>query len=111
LSLQHGTAATWRRDAGRVGASGDLATAVATAVDAADGRNVVLFGASIPQQCLRDGLLDEIVIHLAPVLLGDGVRLFDAPGGAPVVLRRTVVAGPGRPPTCGFACGNRLRRR
>jgi len=34
-------------------------------------------GASIPQQCLRAGLLDEIQIHLVPVLLGSGFRLFD----------------------------------
>lgn len=34
-------------------------------------------GASRPQQCLRAGLLDEIQIHLVPVLFGSGVRLFD----------------------------------
>ena len=34
-------------------------------------------GANIIQQFIRAGLLDEIHIHLVPVLLGDGVRLFD----------------------------------
>jgi dihydrofolate reductase len=34
-------------------------------------------GASVVQQCLRAGLVDELQIHLAPVLLGGGVRLFD----------------------------------
>ncbi len=38
---------------------------------------VSLMGASVPQQALRAGLVDEIQIHLAPVLLGGGVRLFD----------------------------------
>ena len=31
-------------------------------------------------------LIDEIDLHIAPVLLGDGIRLFDNPGGAPVRL-------------------------
>jgi dihydrofolate reductase len=56
----------------------------------------VLFGASIPQQCLHAGLLDEIVIHLVPVLLGDGVHLYEMPGGQPVGLRRTVTAESGQ---------------
>ena len=34
-------------------------------------------GANIAQQYLRAGLVDEIQIHLVPVLLGDGIRLFD----------------------------------
>jgi RibD C-terminal domain len=51
--------------------------AVATATAAADGKDVVVFGANLAVQCLRAGLLDEIVIHLVPVLLGDGVRLID----------------------------------
>jgi dihydrofolate reductase len=42
----------------------------------------------IAQQCLRAGLLDELVIHLMPVLLGDGRRLF-AHLGAPVELEQT----------------------
>lgn len=39
-------------------------------------------GASVAQQALAAGLIDEIQIHLVPVLLGDGVRLFDDRGGA-----------------------------
>jgi dihydrofolate reductase len=67
--------------------STDLRGAGATAIGAASGRNVVVFGASLAQRCMRAGLLDEIVIHLVPVLLGDGVRLIDSPdlarGGSP----------------------------
>jgi dihydrofolate reductase len=76
--------------------SGDLADAVATARDAAEGRNVVLFGASIPQQCLQAGLLDDIVVHLVPVLLGAGIRLYDLPGSKPLGLMRILVAESGQ---------------
>ena len=44
----------------------------------------------------REGLLDEIVIHLAQVLLGDGVRLYESIGTDPIVLTRTEVAGTGQ---------------
>jgi dihydrofolate reductase len=65
--------------------------AVATARAAADGRNLVIFGANTARQCLETGLLDEIVVHLAPVLLGDGVRLHGGPGTGRVDLERTAV--------------------
>lgn len=73
-----------------------LADAVATARTAADGENVVIFGASLARQCLEEGLLGEIVIHLAPVLLGDGVRLYESLGTKPIVLTRTEVATTGQ---------------
>lgn len=73
-----------------------LAEAVAAAHTAANGKNVVIFGSNVAQQCLREGLLDEIVIHLAPVLLGDGIRLFAASDSQPVALRRTALADSGQ---------------
>jgi dihydrofolate reductase len=73
-----------------------ISEAVAAARTAASGKNVVIFGANLAQQCLREGLLDEIVIHLAPVLLGDGIRLFTASDGKPVALRRTALAESGQ---------------
>lgn len=60
--------------------------AVARAKQAASGRDVGILGATIARQCLEHGLVDEIVVHLAPLLLGDGVRLFDVPGGRRVEL-------------------------
>jgi dihydrofolate reductase len=60
--------------------------AVTTAKEAADGGDVVVLGATIARQCLEEGLLDEIIVHVAPVLLGDGVRLFERAGGEPVKL-------------------------
>jgi dihydrofolate reductase len=72
--------------------SGELSDAVTTATAGASGKDVIVFGANIAAQCLRAGLLDEIVIHLVPVLLGDGVRLIDAPSLGTVRLQRTLVA-------------------
>jgi dihydrofolate reductase len=54
-----------------------IASCVAQAKEAAGGRNVLLHGAYTAQECLRAGLLDEMEIHLIPVLLGQGRRLFD----------------------------------
>ena len=48
---------------------------------AAGDRNVSLAGgASIAQQYLKAGLVDELQVHVAPVFLGDGVRLFERLG-------------------------------
>jgi dihydrofolate reductase len=51
--------------------------AIELAKAAAGDKYVSVMGASVPQQCLRAGLLDEVQIHLVPLLLGGGVRLFD----------------------------------
>ena len=59
---------------------------------AAEDKNVaVAGGASVAQQYLRTGLLDELQIHVAPLLLGDGVRLFDQLGTEPAQLEVTRV--------------------
>ena len=60
--------------------------AVTIAKEAADGGDVVVLGANIARQCLEEALLDEIIVHVAPVLIGDGVRLFERAGGEPVKL-------------------------
>lgn len=53
-------------------------------------------GANVVQQYLRAGLLDQIQIHLVPILLGDGVRLFDNLGAEQVELETTrVIDSPG----------------
>lgn len=59
--------------------SGDIGEAVATARRAAGGKNVEILGADVAAQCLRRGLVDEILVYVLPVLLGDGIR-FSAPG-------------------------------
>jgi dihydrofolate reductase len=54
-----------------------IESCVGQARAAAGDRDVLLHGASTAQDCLRAGLLDEMEIHLVPVLLGEGRRLFE----------------------------------
>jgi dihydrofolate reductase len=63
-----------------------LESAVHQAKTAAEGKAVLVHGADTIQQCLNAGLLDELHVDLAAVLLGSGVRLFDHLAGTPVVL-------------------------
>jgi len=73
-----------------------IESAIRQAQQAAGGKNVGVSSASIMQQCLKAGLLDEIHIDLTPVLLGGGVRLFDNLGAMPVDLELVrVVQGVG----------------
>jgi dihydrofolate reductase len=70
-------------------------SAIRQAKQAAGDKNVGASSASIAQQCLKLGLLDEIQIDLAPILLGGGVRLFDHLGTAPIELENIgVIATP-----------------
>jgi len=56
--------------------------ALERAAAAAEGKEVNLGGgADVAQQYLRAGLIDEMEIHVVPVLLGDGARLFDHTDG------------------------------
>jgi len=62
-------------------------TALDRAVEAAGGRDVhVAGGAGAVQQVLNAGRLDELTVHVAPVLLGSGTRLFDGIDGDRVKL-------------------------
>jgi dihydrofolate reductase len=49
---------------------------------------VVMGGANVIDQCLAAGLVDELRIHLSPLLLGDGTRLFDVAGSVTLVQRQ-----------------------
>ena len=71
----------------------DLPVSISQARQSAGEKAVALLGASIDQQALSAGLVDEVVVHILPIMLGDGIRLFDVPGTKPVKLeRRKVVA-------------------
>jgi dihydrofolate reductase len=76
--------------------AGDIAEAVATARAAAGGKNVLIFGAQTGRECLEAGLMDDIVVLVAPVLLGDGVRLFGSPPALPVPLETVKVSQAGQ---------------
>jgi len=76
--------------------AGDIANAVALAKQLAGDKDVAVSTPSIMQQCLKVGLLDEISLDLAPVLLGVGTRLFDNLQDTPVDLEPlSVVEGTG----------------
>jgi dihydrofolate reductase len=71
-------------------------SAVEQAKAVAGEKDVGVIGASLVQQCIRAGLLDEIHVDLVPVLLGDGVRLLDHLGAGPIELESTrVIEGAG----------------
>jgi dihydrofolate reductase len=55
----------------------DVESCVRDAKAAAGGRDVMMHGAAAAQSCLRAGLLDELELHVVPVLLGRGRRLFE----------------------------------
>jgi dihydrofolate reductase len=59
--------------------AGDIGEAVATALNAAGGKNLEILGADVAGQCLQRGLVDEILVYVLPLLLGDGIP-FSSPG-------------------------------
>jgi len=64
-----------------------IESALRQAMEAAGGKDVSLGGgATAAQQYLSAGLIDEVEIHLVPLLLGGGARLFDNIGGFDVKL-------------------------
>ena len=73
-----------------------IESAVSQARAAAAGKNVGVHGADTIQQLLNAGLLDELHVDVAAVLLGSGIRLFDHLAGAPSFLGDPrVIAGVG----------------
>jgi dihydrofolate reductase len=95
--LTHQVPAGWPRPDSNVRFVTDgLESAVRQAKAAAAGKSVGVHGADVIQQCLNAGLLDEIHVDVAALLLGSGVRLFDHLAGTPAVLGNpTVTAGVG----------------
>jgi len=65
--------------------SGDIGEAVAVARSAAGDKNLEILGADVGAQCLQRDLVDEILVYVLPVLLGDGVR-FSPPSLARIDL-------------------------
>jgi dihydrofolate reductase len=58
--------------------TGGVESAIEQARAAANGKNVAISGGgSLLQQVIKAGLLDELELHISPVVLGDGMRLFD----------------------------------
>jgi dihydrofolate reductase len=63
--------------------SGDIGDAVATARSAAGGKDVEVLGADVAAQCLERGLVDELLVYVLPLLLGDGIRF--SPPSLPLI--------------------------
>jgi len=95
--LTHHVPAGWPRPNSTVHFVTDgIESAVNQAKAAAGGKSVGVHGADTIQQLLNAGLLDEIHVDVAAVLLGSGIRLFDRLAGSPVVLGNpTVIQGVG----------------
>ena len=70
------------------------AEAVQIGLAAAGGKNLEVFSPTIGRQLLELGLIDEIDLHILPVLLGEGIRLYDNPGSEPIRLRRADAGDP-----------------
>jgi dihydrofolate reductase len=62
------------------------AEAVRIGLEAAGGKNLGVFSPTIGRQLLELDLIDEIDLHIAPIVLGDGIRLYDNPGSGPIRL-------------------------
>lgn len=69
-----------------------IESAIEKAREFAGDKNIGVGGANVARQCLKLGLLDEIHIDLVPVLLGQGVRLFEYMGIEPIELESTGVS-------------------
>jgi dihydrofolate reductase len=64
-------------------------TAITRAKRAAGEKNVLVHGAAVTQLALSAGVLDEVELHVIPVLLGEGRRLFDNLSPEHIELERT----------------------
>jgi dihydrofolate reductase len=78
-----------------VEAVSDLETALVWAAELAEGRAVSIFGADVARQVLALGRLDEIIVQIVPIVLGDGVRLFGEAPAPQVKLERTYLGTSG----------------
>jgi dihydrofolate reductase len=67
----------------------DIATAMTQAKEAAGEKNVLVHGAGIAQLALTADVLDELELHVIPVLFGQGRRLFDGLAAKQIELERT----------------------
>ncbi|HEY3563224.1 MAG TPA: dihydrofolate reductase family protein [Kribbella sp.] len=66
--------------------SGDIRDVVADGLKAAAGKNLTVTGGAVPRLALEAGLVDELVLHIVPVLLGEGTRFYDSPGVSPTTF-------------------------
>jgi RibD C-terminal domain len=73
--------------------SGDIRDVVATARAAAGGGDVELIGADVARQAFAAGIVDEVVVHVLPVVLGDGIAFSPGSGRVDLELVEHEVTG------------------
>jgi dihydrofolate reductase len=73
--------------------SGDIRDVIADGLRAANGKNLVVTGGAVPRLSLDAGLVDEIVLHIVPVLIGEGVRLYESAAVNPTGLEVVTADG------------------
>ena len=69
----------------------DVTTAMTQAKEAAGDKNVLVHGAATAQLALAAGVLDELELHVVPVLFGQGRRLFEGLAAEQIELERTMM--------------------
>jgi len=69
----------------------DLPTAIDLAARAAGDAYVNVLGAQTARACLQTGRLDDVLVSIAPIMLGGGTRLYELDPARPVTLERTTI--------------------
>ena len=103
--LTHERRAPWERPGGTTFyfVSDGIESALEQARRAAGGKDVrISGGADVVRQYLNAGLVNELELALSPILLGEGLRLFDGIGSEPIALERVRVFESGQRTTIRF---------
>jgi dihydrofolate reductase len=93
--LTHQPPVDWPTDSTIHFVTDGLESAVAQARAAADGKDIGIATPNVIRQCLDAGVLDELQINLIPVVLGQGLSLFDGIGREVLLEGPEVIAGSG----------------
>jgi dihydrofolate reductase len=72
---------------------GDIRDIIATAQAAADGKTVEVFGGNVAAQCFAAGLVDEVIVHVVPTILGDGIAFSPGSGYVDLELVDSSIRG------------------
>jgi hypothetical protein len=103
ISKSGGTSYTFATG-GIEAATGGIEAAVEQARAVAEGKDVLVAGGvNVARQALAAGLVDEVVLHVVPKLVGRGVRLFDSARCLPCGLQHPFTSMTDRPRAAGRA--------
>jgi dihydrofolate reductase len=77
--------------------SGDFTDSIHTALSTAGRKDALVLGANVAQQCLDADLVDEILLFVLPIVLGDTIRLFRRSHRREMTFDPSARLAPGRP--------------